>query len=84
MLLDRGRVGKEAVDGNKGRNGGKEGQQRIIGDAGGDRHHPVLAEFLIGAPQDVLPSFGRDFGRRVRAAPAARFVGCMGRRMLLL
>ena len=83
VILDRRRIGEEAVDGDEGGDRREDGEQGIIGHAGRHRHDPVLAELLIGAPQDVLPAASRDLSRRVGLSASA-FLVCGVRRGVLL
>ena len=60
MLGDAGGVGKQPIDGDKGRERGKNREDAVVGHACGQRENAVVAYVAVDAPEDVLPSLRRD------------------------
>jgi hypothetical protein len=70
MLANARRVGKEAVDRNKGRNAWKDGQENEESHTGRNRDDPVLRYIVVDAPKDVLPAPERNVrGRGCAPSP---------------
>ena len=80
-------VGDQSVERDERRNCGKDRQQRIEDDAGGDGKQSVIVDARIDAPKNILPTCPRDFPRSRRAPPAPtllRPVQLRGDRLIVL
>jgi hypothetical protein len=77
MVVDRGRVGKETVERHERRDGRKKREEAEIGHARRDREDAILVHLFVGAPGDVLPALGGNFGRRAGDAAAVLFGRCL-------
>ena len=84
MLLDRRRIREEAIDRDQSRKRREEGEERIEGHTGRDRHDPIVLELLVDTPQDVLPAAGRNGSWRPCPPAASRLLGLTGVGVLLL
>ena len=69
LLGDAAGIGEQTIDGDERRDGRKNGEQAIVGHAGGEREDAVLADVAVDPPEDVLPSPRRYLGGRTRLAP---------------
>ncbi len=74
MRVDRRGVGDQSVERYKRGKCGKDRQQRIEDDAGGDGKQSVIVDARIYAPKDILPACPRDFPRSCRAPSAPRLL----------
>ncbi len=61
LAADSGRIREQAIDGNKSRNGGKNCEQGIKGDACCNGHYAMLRNIFIDPEQNILPSLGGNF-----------------------
>ena len=61
LAADSGRIREQAIDGNKSRNGGKNCEQGIKGDACCNGHYAMLRNIFIDPEQNILPSPGGNF-----------------------
>jgi hypothetical protein len=75
MIVDRPRIGEQAVERDERGDGREQGEQRVERHPGSHREDAVAADLLVDAPSDIHPSLGRNFGRRIRLASALVFPG---------
>src|SRR5215207_723181 len=76
MVAHRTRVGEEPIERDEGGNAGEERQECIERDGRCNREHPILADLMVNAPENVLPPLDRHlawlFGRRGRDRAQSR------------
>src|SRR5262249_17322695 len=75
MFADRRGIGDYAIERDQRADPRKDRQQRIIGDAGCDGDQPMLLQISIDTPENILPAFDRDLGRRFGIAAALALGG---------
>src|SRR6188508_1372547 len=66
MVVDGGRICEQAVERDNGCDGRKDRKQRVEHHACRYSNKPIILDFGIGAPENVLPASPRDLPRRGR------------------
>src|SRR4029078_4543926 len=74
MVVDRGRICEQPVQGDNGCDGGKDRKQRVEHHACRYSNKPIILDFGIGAPENVLPASPGDLPRRRRLPASAVLV----------
>src|SRR6188508_652677 len=71
MVVDRGRICEQSIERDNGCDGGKDRKQRVEDHACRYSNKPIILDFGIGAPENVLPASPRDLPRRGRLPASA-------------
>jgi hypothetical protein len=56
VIADRGRTREQPIERHKGGYRREDREQTVEDDTRGDREQPVLADLLVGAPENILPA----------------------------
>jgi hypothetical protein len=74
MIVDGRRICEQPVQRDNGCDGGKDRKQRVEHHACRYSNKPIISDFGIGAPENVLPASPRDLPRRRRLPASAVLV----------